>query len=169
MKFCKSSLILLLFSSCFFEPHKPTQNELKETMNGAKFDTNILNIFSIYQSLSQVVSKNFDFIVPFEYYYNSAALGTNIKDMPNFVYKQVDSLWRQIGKDNIVSLQVYNNKTIIIKALMTKAPHNTLIVHQLIWNMQPFDSNHSFDLLKDTLLTKNCTYRLGVSQNHSGW
>lgn len=169
MKLYKLLFILPFFSSCLFEEHKPTQSEFKEVIDEAKYDTSIINMLTIYQSLAEVLSKHSHSIVPSEYSYNSVAKGYNLKDMPDYVYQQVDSLWKQIGENNIKTIAVTVDKAIIITPLINKASYNTLVIHQLIWNMQAVDNNQSFSIFKDTLLSKNCTYRIGVHENNSGW
>jgi hypothetical protein len=177
------SFLIFSFSSCFLAEHEPTEKEFKKAIDNEVIDNRIIKNFGAYESIANVIIKNINAITKkaheieggsmnyscFTYYYNTSAQNTNIKDLPDFVYKRIDSLWKILGNNGISSIEICNDKLIIINAIMKKSSNNITVVHELIWNIKPFDNNNRFSLLKDTLLSKECTYRIGVAQGYSGW
>ena len=170
------TLLLLFFILGSFS--KQDQAELKEAMKNASYSSRIFNKLAVYQTMGEILKANIDTLIlhakskdlvlrlpDHEYSYNSSVQNTNIKDLPKFIYTRIDSLWKQVGEGNMISLDLDNDKTITLNIFLDKKQHNITEAHQLIWNIKKFDNNHSFDLFKDTVL-KGYIYRIGLFQGY---
>jgi hypothetical protein len=189
-------LFFLLPAAACFSPPVPAKEELAEVMKNAKYDNEVFKNFALYKSLADFLKKNADTIIAlanrkaseadkinpaavgeycFEFSYNAVAANSNIKDMPDFVYKQVNSLWKIVGENNISKIAVCSRrssanivtKTVTIDFKWHKAAHHTVVIEQLTGNFQSF--LNTFPVCRDTALANNYIYRLGVAQDYSGW
>lgn len=169
--------ILAFFCFSFYYTARPYEDTLEETLKKASFKKEIFAGFKNYEALGNIISANidtilhkvkktkFDSIIPFHSFsYDAAAQNMNIKDLPFFIYKRVDSLWNEIGHDNILELIVNDDRSVVINVYYYSRSDAITEDHELIWNIKSFDNNHSFDLYKDTVF-KDCTYRIGVAKD----
>jgi hypothetical protein len=170
-------LITAILCFSFYYTAKPPEDTMEEILKKATFKKEIFEDFKNYEAIGNILSLNidtilrkakktkFDEVIPFHSFSHDAApQNMNIKGLPFFIYKVVDSLWNKIGQDNILELIINDDKSVIINAYYYRRSDTIAEDHQLIWNIKSGDNNNSFDLYKDTIF-KNCTYRIGVAKD----
>jgi hypothetical protein len=174
MKNALTGFIVLFILSC--SDHKPTQKELEKTLRSSPYDSNLMHKLPDLEAIANIIKSNLDTVISSgrDFYCNyylkkSVAQGTNIRDLPDFVFKKIDSLWQHVDNENLMSLEVCFDKRITITARFELLPDNIARRHLFLWNRTPKDLHASLGLTKDTLLNNNCYYIIDINQNYSGW
>ena len=192
------TFINLLFTisiiSCSpFEQHEPTMIEKQEVYNSLVYDQKIINDFPKYDTLAHVLLIHLDTIIKYKncnnyvtvvggngkqskqlrkencYMFFNGNDNYDIRKIPQFLSSSVSRLWFLIDKPQIEICKEKRPASLIIKKIFKQRENRILECHFLYWNLNTSNNTDSFDLVKDTALTKNCIYRIGVTTYNSGW
>lgn len=93
----------------------------------------------------------------------------DIKKIPGFLSSRVNRLWALIDKPQLEMCKENRPASLSIKKIFKERENQILECHFLYWNLNTSYNNDSFDMIKDTALSKNCIYRIGITTNNSGW
>jgi uncharacterized protein YcfL len=166
-------LISVLFFSC------NSDQEIKVALKQAKFQQEIINKLPKYEKLKVILDKNRDSLFRFRdrqtqypeeisfytyiFHYDGMEFNESIdiKNMPPFVYGQVDSVFRGIGETSIKGFVVFRNGTIrmIINHNFDEKT-STLSGEYLVWNDKPIEDDEEPVVKKDSTLSNGWIYRI---------
>lgn len=184
-------LFLLTMISCDFMIPKPaTEEQKKQTMNNALFDQSIISNLAKYNKLKAFLETHIDTIIKFRHSKNTATLvggqeqpdsnyladdncynffqgnvRYDISNVPDFLKQQLDTLFHSFGERNIKSFEVCKDKKISIKVRSEGGENGLYISHNLLWNTK-IERDHAYSDNKDTLIDKDCIYRIGMTEHH---
>jgi hypothetical protein len=99
------------------------------------------------------------------YYYFQENSSFDITNVPDFLKTKLDSIYKAIGIDNIESFEVCKSKRIEIKVRSEGGENGLYISHNLLWNTK-IDRDYAYIDNKDTLISGNCIYRIGMIEHH---
>jgi hypothetical protein len=190
--FCYTILIISLSSCALFGRHEPTIAEKQEAFKAVALDQKIIADFAKYNALAGILLLNLDTIIKYKNSNNYVTVIDNheqsqllreencfmflkdndyydIKKIPAYLSQSADSLWTLVDKPEIEICKDKMPASLVIKKTVKKRENGILECHYLYWNLKAFDNYDSFDIVKDTLLAKDCIYRIGITTDHSGW
>ena len=93
----------------------------------------------------------------------------NIRKIPEFLAYKADILRTAIGRPE---MEIYKKKEpafLSIRSSFIKRKNNVLKCHFLYWHLTDFDNYNSFDFVKDSALSADCTYKIDATTDYSGW
>ncbi len=173
-------LIVLITNSCI-----PTEKQKKEMVENTHFDQNIIKNLHRYEKLKLFLENNIDSIIKFRYSLNTAVQNGkpdkiilldqdcysffqgnyryDISNVPNNIKKELDSLFHSFNEKEIQLFEVCKNRKITIHVKSDGGENGIYISHYLLWN----ENNYGYQYYKDTLIDRNCIYRIEMSQH--GW
>lgn len=185
---------MTVFNSCFLlVPYEPSKEEKEDVFKTVKWDKQILTDFSKYDSLAQILLSNLDTIINYKnkttyvtiiegggketkklanetcYAFFDGNDYYDIKKIPPYLSSKVDSLWILVGKPEIKICIEKRPANLSLRINFTERKNNVLECHFLYWRLTDFDNHDSFYLIKDTALSKDCIYRIGITTDNSGW
>ena len=184
-------LFVLTITSCDFMIPKPaTEEQQKQTMNNALFDQNIVSNLAKYKKLKSFLDTNIDTIIKFRHSKNTATLiggqgqpdsnylsddncynffqgnaRYDISNVPDFLKKQLDTIFHSFGDKQINSFEVCKDKKIAIQVRSEGGENGLYISHTLLWNTK-IERDYVYSNNKDTLIDKDCIYRIGMTEHH---
>ena len=180
--------IVLTLNSCV--PTPATEQQKKDKLKSAYFDQNIIKNIDKYESLKTFLENNIDTIIKFRYSKNTAILvrgqgqpdsnyladdncynffqGNSryeITNVPDNLKKELDSLFISFHENDIKSFEVCKDKKISIEVRSIGGENGLYISHNLLWNTN-IERDYAYDDNKDTLINRNCIYRIGLTEHH---
>ena len=176
--------------SCIFEPKYATEQELHEAIDNSKFDGKIIQDLDNYETFKDSLFAHLDTLIDYRNSNNIVIqIGANsqivdtlienedchtffdgnskydINSVPEILQQQINRAWGRIGFES--SFTICKNKEIRIVAKTDALGNGLYISHEFIWN-QANDRNWArYNLHRDTILTENCIYRLGLTDDHA--
>lgn len=193
MKLLLSIILAIFHISCnFLGSSEPTMNEKKDIFKTVVFDKEIIADFAKYDSLAQLLLSNLDSIIKYKNERNEVIVIDNNKEthefrdencyvffpgndryhitkIPAYLSIRVDSLWNLVKQPQVQICKEREPSAILIRKECRSKGNRILECHFLYWKLKTFDNNDSFDFVKDTLLSKDCVYRIGIATEYSGW
>lgn len=186
-------LFIMTSASCDFDfmiPKPATNEQRKQAMDNAFFDKNVIGKLANYEKLKEFLEMNIDTIIKFRYSKNTATLVSgqgqpdsnyladddcyiffqgntryDISNVPDFLKDQLDTIFRLFGEKDINSFEVCKNKKISIQVRSKGGENGLYISHNLLWNTK-IERDYAYSDNKDTLIKKNCIYRIGMTEHH---
>lgn len=183
-KLSRLILMLIVFNSC--SSPKVTQEEMNETMNKAHFDKQVFQEMKKYENLKTFLEKNIDTIIDFRYHKNivrhvrgeakpdSVYLGNDdcysffqgndqydITNVPDYLKRELDSLFNTFSKKENLSFRVCKDKMITIEFKQERFENNLALLHTLIWNNSDL-TIRTYE--KDTLLSNKFIYKIRLTE-----
>lgn len=180
--------IALTLTSCVTTP--ATEQQKKDKIKSAYFDQNIIKNIGKYENLKIFLENNIDTIIKFRYSKNTATLVRgqvqpdssyladdncynffqgnsryDILNVPDNLKKELDSLFHSFNEKDIKSFSVCKDKKISIEVRSKGDENGLYISHNLLWNTD-IEKDNTFDDSKDTLINRNCIYRIGLTEHH---
>jgi len=171
-------LIFALLISVFLFSCNSDQ-EINAVLKQTKFQQQIINKLPRYEKLKIILDKNRDSLFRFRdrqtqypeeisfytYIFHYKGMEFNeaidIKNMPSFVYGQVDSVFRAIGEPSIKGFDVFRNGTIrMIVNHNFDEKTNILSGEYLVWNDKPIEDDEEPVVKKDSTLSNGWIYRI---------
>ena len=162
----------LLFMECF--SNGPSEKEIQFSLDRVSFETEIISDLPLYEDLNIFLESNLDTIMNYpgrntdieEYGYMYLNFKEDIQSnmqIPVFLKPTLDSLLSNIGRSNIESISIFNDRTIKFGIKYIFMGNDINIDHELVWGQRPrrFDGSE-FEKFKDSIVDKNCTYRIGI-------
>jgi hypothetical protein len=159
-------------------------------MTSAYFDQNIIKNLDKYESLKTFLENNIDTIIKFRYSKNTATLVRgqgqpdsnfladdncynffqgnsryDITNVPDNLKKELGSLFHSFNEKEIQSFEICNDKKISIEVRSEGGENGLYISHNLFWNTK-IERDYAYDDNKDTLINRNCIYRIGLTEHH---
>ncbi|MCU0352946.1 MAG: hypothetical protein MUD08_04280 [Cytophagales bacterium] len=180
-KYILSLLITVILYSCI--PTQPTEEEKQEALQKAVFDSKITEKLLAYERLKTFLENNAAAIIAYRdsknvvqvvgtdstylmsedcYTFFQGNPSTDITNVPDSLKTQLTEIYNAIGKQNIESFTVCNDKRISIEAKQDKVQKRLHVVHALVWNTKQW--TEVYERSKDTMLNGNCIYRLGLHE-----
>ena len=182
---------VLTITSCdFMMPKPPTEEQQKKTIDNALFDQRIISNLAKYKKLKAFLESNIDTIIKFRHSKNTATLiggqgkpdsnyladdncynffqgnaRYDISNVPDFLKKQLDTMFHSFGEKGINSFEVCKDKKITIQVRSEGGENGLYISHNLLWNTK-IEKDYAYSNNKDTLIDKDCIYRIGMSEHH---
>lgn len=173
-------------------PYEPTITEKKQVFKNISYDKKIIAGYEHYNDLAQLLLNNIDTIFKYKnarnyvimvngdkqtkqlksencYTFLNGNDRLDIKNIPTYLSGRADSLWTVVGKPVIELCEKQEPALVSIQINFTKRDNNILECHFLYWNLKGTHNNDSFDFVKDTSLSENCIYRIGITTDNSGW
>ncbi|MEP6467169.1 MAG: hypothetical protein ABJB05_12745 [Parafilimonas sp.] len=181
--------IFLLMSCDFPVPRPATEDQKKQVMNNVVFDQTLIAGINRYDNLKDFLLKYGDTIISYRdsrnyvvevesankmdtvlqkqdcYNFFLGNRSYDITNVPNFLRTQLDSIYHQIGDSNIKSFEVCKDGKINIEAKSEDRQNGLFISHNLMWNTK-MQKDYAYSDNKDTLLNRNCIYRIGMTEDH---
>ena len=180
--------IALTFNACV--PTPATEQQKKDKMKSAYFDQNIIKNIGKYENLKIFLENNIDTIIKFRYSKNTATLVRgkgqsdsnyladdncynffqgnsryDIMNVPDNLKKELGSLFHSFNEKEIKSFEVCKDKKISIEVRSEGGENGLYISHNFLWNVN-IERDYDYDDNKDTLINKNCIYRIGLTEHH---
>lgn len=180
--------ILLLISCDSMVPTPATGKQKKQTMDKAAFDQSIVSGINKYDNLKNFLLYYGDTIIAYRdsrnyvievdrggktdtvlhkqdcYTYFQSNSNYDITNVPDFLKTKLDSICKAIG-NNIKSFGVCKDKKIRMEIRSEGGENGLYISHNLLWNTN-MERDYEYSLNKDTLITGNCIYRIGMTEYH---
>jgi len=180
--------IVLTLNACV--PTPATEQQKKDIMSGAYFDQNIIKNIDKYENFKAFLESNIDTIINFRYSKNTATLVRgqgqsdsnylandncynffqgndryDITNVPDNLKGELDSLFHSFNDKEIQSFGVCMDKKISIEVRSEGGENGLYISHNLLWNTN-IERDYAYDDNKDTLINRNCIYRIGLTEHH---
>ena len=180
--------IVLTINSCVLTP--ATEQQKNDKMNSAYFDLNIIKNIDKYENLKMFLENNMDTIIKFRYSKNTATIvrgqgqsdsiyladencynffqgnsRNDITNVPDNLRKELDSLFNSFNEKDIKSFEICKDKKIRIEVRSEGGENGLYISHNLLWNTD-IERDYSYEDNKDTLINRNCIYRIGLIEHH---
>ena len=181
---------LLLLASCdFMVPTPAIEEQKKRAMENAKFDQAIITGISKYDELKNFLLSYDDTIISFRdsknyvirvhgggktdtvlekqdcYNFFQGNSNYDITNVPGFLKPKLDSIYKEIGDNNIKSFEICKDKKIRIEIRSEGGENGLYISHNLLWNAK-IETDYAYSDNKDTLINGNCIYRIGMTERH---
>ena len=171
---------LLALASCY-----PSEEEKIKILNDANADKEVIDNISKYDDLRSFLENNI--ISIFEYrnsknfvvnigengpidtvqenedcylFFNGNNPTYNLTNVPNDIQPKLETLWKKIGDENIVLLDLCKDKSIRIVVKNIEIDGVDLS-HQLLSNISK-NRSYSTEYEKDSLIGVNWIYRIGI-------
>ena len=180
-------IFLILISCDFSTDNKQQENDL---LKKATFDKNIIENIAKYQNLEIFLKKNIDTLIKFRYNKNIASINkdgeiessikidddcyfffqdgggyNDISNVPDYLTRELDSLFHSFKTTEIQGYEVCkNNKIKIVLKNEERDKNGYFISHELLWNTK-VGKDYEFENYKDTLIDKDCIYRIGLTKH----
>ncbi|WPP49648.1 hypothetical protein [Catalinimonas niigatensis] len=183
------TIFLVLMYSCILDTRYATEQELNDAINNSDFDDKISRELDSYETLKDLLTAHLDTLLDYRNSNNIVIqMGANsqvvdtvleyeachsffngnsdydINSVPKFLQKPINRAWSQIG--DRTSFTICKNKEIRIVAKTDALGNGLYISHELMWNQANDKNWRRYLLQKDTSLTEDCIYRLGLTEHH---
>ena len=168
----------MTIGSCNFgSPDFATDEQRQETIQNASFDRVFLLNIDGYNYFKTFLEKHLDTIIQFRQRLNGENPHDNccsffqgnprydISNVPDFLKKDIDSIFHHVVADRIESFQLCKDREIKMTVRREGGENGLSISHVLIWNSK-MEKDNAYIANKDTLISENCIYRLGMTEDH---
>lgn len=179
----------ILLTACDFAgPTFATREQRKQAMHNARFDQTIISDIYRYNDLKNFLHSYSDTIISYRdsrnymdtydgnktetvlqrqdcYSFSEGNSSDDITDIPDFLKPKLDSILSTLGDTAVRSFKVCKDKKINIDVRLKECGNGLYIFHNLIWNSK-IERDYSYIDSKDTLINRDCVYRIGLIEDH---
>jgi len=182
-------LSTIILSSCgFMTPEPATEEQKKQVISKARFDSVIIADRKKYEAFEKFLLVYRDTIISFRdndsyvievsnadkidtvlqkqdcYYFSLPGADNDLKNIPDFLKLKLDSVRKVAGGVHIKAFSLCKDKEIEIQVKSEGGENGLYIDHYLIWNAKVRD--YRYVAHKDTLLDNNFLYKIGMTEYH---
>jgi len=187
-------LSVLVFNACDMTQEPATEEQKKNALKNAVFNKDVISNLKRYEDLKVFLEEYKDTIIKYKntknkvtfirggglpdsiyfqhrhcYTLQKSSQVDDIEIVPAFLKQQLSKIWNSIGDSNLQDCYICYGKNVgfILGVKGTRGINGLCIDHDLIWGSDP--SLYRYDYYKDSVISKNWVYRIGVLQGSQGW